>query len=294
MKRKQSVPKTPSPSLRGQVAIYPLYSPFICSRAAPQRRDSRGLSGILEHGLKFPIKELTDKMSGRGEKRLFRKLGSRTSFRLQGGDEQTCRTTTITQAHLFRFNDGRYNSAQMIDCKGLWMHYCVIHYQHLHKTSLVSRMFSQASIFSRDTKLNWSWSRSHYCVMALKSHRWRTQQREHGGHGPDWWPRSRGPSTERVSATARWCSPTIFSPYWSFVRASVAWVFWMRWRDSLRGRRRGSCNSFWFMPPCLNKSINHGTCHRSHSGSGPAGPQRQKHNWFPYCINLSPNLLICW
>lgn len=141
-----------------------------------------------------------------GEQRLFRKLGSQTCLRLRGGDEQTCRTTTITQAHLFCFNDRRYNSTQMIDCKGLWMHYCVIHYQHLHKTSLVSRMFSQASIFSRDTKLNWSWSRSHYCVMALKSPRRRTQQRQNmAATGP-----TGGPHTERVSATARF---TIVSPY---------------------------------------------------------------------------------
>lgn len=176
---------------------------FICSRAAPRRWDWGELSGILGHGLKYPIKELTDKMSGRGNKDSFGNSGVK---RLRGGDEQTCRTTTITQAHLFRFNDRRYNSTQMIDCKGLWMHYCVIHYQHLYKTSLVSRMFSQASIFSRDTKLNWSWSRSHYCVMALKSPRRRTQQRQNmAATGP-----TGGPDTERVSATARF---TIVSPY---------------------------------------------------------------------------------
>lgn len=133
-----------------------------------------------------------------------------------GGDEQTCRTTTITQAHLFRFNDGRYNSAQRIDCKGLWMHYCVIHYQHLHKTSPVSGMFSQASIFSRDTKLNWSWSCSHYCVMALKSPRRRTQQPQNtAATGPTGGPQAAAPpqTIERVSATARWCGSTIFSLY---------------------------------------------------------------------------------
>lgn len=150
-------------------------------------------------------------MSGRGEKRLFRKLGSQTRFRLRGGDEQTCRTTTITQAHLFRFNDGRYNSAQMIDCKGLWMHYCVIHYQHLHKTSLVSRMFSQASIFSRDTKLNWSWSRSHYCVMALKSPRRRTQQRRNtAATGPTGGPEAAAPLLSRYLPRLAGAAPLSF------------------------------------------------------------------------------------
>lgn len=130
-------------------------------------------------------------------------------------DKQACRTTTITQSHLLRFNDGRYNSAEMMDCKGLWMRYCVIHYQHLHKTPLISRMFSQVSVFCRDTKLNWSCRSSHYCVIALKSPQRRTQlvavTTERGDH----WPTGGllKPAIELVSALALCFCSGILSPH---------------------------------------------------------------------------------
>lgn len=149
-------------------------------------------------------------MSGRGKKDSYGNWGVNRAS-VFGGDEQTCRTTTITQAHLFRFNDRRYNSAQMIDCKGLWMHYCVIHYQHLHKTSLVSRMFSQASIFREDTKLNWSWSRSHYCVMALKSPRRRNRQRHNAATtGPPGGPEATAPLLSRCLPRLAGAAPLSF------------------------------------------------------------------------------------
>lgn len=162
-------------------------------------------------------------MSDRGGKtngRLLQKLGNQTRSHLQGGDEQTCRTTTITQAHLLRFNDGRYNSAQMIDCKGLWMHYCVIHYQHLHKTSVVSQDVQPGLHLPwGDTKLKRSCRRSRYCTMGLKSPR----QENPGGRrkgqntaaaGPTVGPKATVPphATQLISATARWFSCRIFFP----------------------------------------------------------------------------------
>lgn len=133
--------------------------------------------------------------------------------------------------------------------------YCVIHYQHLLKAPLISRMFSQVSFFCRDFKLNWSCRSSHYYVIALKSPQRRTQlvavTTEHDDHWPTGGLNAAVPpqTTKLVPALALCFCSGILSLYWSFVHASVAWVFWIQWRDSVRGRRHGSCNSFWFMPP---------------------------------------------
>lgn len=61
---------------------------------------------------------ITGEMSAWGEKNLelLQNLRNKRFPQLQRVDKQACRTTTITRSHLLRFNDGRYNSAEMMDC----------------------------------------------------------------------------------------------------------------------------------------------------------------------------------